>query len=67
MPIHYVKPYSDNKFSDKDPLPVINPAYGLRLVRQFIKDDYMFIYITYDSEGFITAYQNTEADGFTTI
>lgn len=25
----------------------------------------MFIYITYDSDGFITAYQNTEADGIT--
>lgn len=27
----------------------------------------MFIYITYDSDGFITAYQNTEADGFTKV
>ena len=27
----------------------------------------MFIYITYDSEGFITGYQNTEADGYTKI
>ena len=25
----------------------------------------MFIYITYDTDGFITACQNTEADGFT--
>ncbi|MBU7558848.1 hypothetical protein [Levilactobacillus brevis] len=25
----------------------------------------MFIYITYDTDGFITAYQNTEADGIT--
>jgi len=24
----------------------------------------MFIYITYDTDGFITAYQNIEADGF---
>lgn len=27
----------------------------------------MFIYITYDADGFITAYQNTEADGFTKV
>ena len=27
----------------------------------------MFIYITYDSEGFITGYQNTEADGYTKV
>lgn len=27
----------------------------------------MFIYITYDTEGFITAYQNTEADGYTKV
>ena len=27
----------------------------------------MFIYITYDSDGFITAYQNTEADGYTKV
>jgi len=27
----------------------------------------MFIYITYDKDGFITAYQNTEADGFTKV
>ena len=27
----------------------------------------MFIYITYDTDGFITAYQNTEADGFTKV
>lgn len=25
----------------------------------------MFIYVTYGTDGFITAYQNTEADGFT--
>jgi hypothetical protein len=33
----------------------------------FRKDDYMFIYIKYDTDGFITAYQNTEADGFTKV
>jgi len=27
----------------------------------------MFIYITYDTDGFITAYQNTEADGYTKV
>ena len=27
----------------------------------------MFIYITYDTDGFITAYQNTESDGFTKV
>jgi len=27
----------------------------------------MFIYITYDKDGFITAYQNTEANGFTKV
>ncbi len=27
----------------------------------------MFIYITYNKDGFITAYQNTEADGFTKV
>uniref|UniRef100_UPI00403F366D hypothetical protein n=1 Tax=Lentilactobacillus hilgardii TaxID=1588 RepID=UPI00403F366D len=27
----------------------------------------MFIYITYDTDGFITAYQNTEADSFTKV
>ena len=27
----------------------------------------MFISITYDTEGFITAYQNTEADGYTKV
>lgn len=27
----------------------------------------MFIYITYGTDGFITAYQNTEADGFTKV
>lgn len=27
----------------------------------------MFIYIKYDTDGFITAYQNTEADGFTKV
>ena len=27
----------------------------------------MFIYITYDKDGFITVYQNTEADGFTKV
>ena len=27
----------------------------------------MFIYITYDTDGFITAYQNTEAEGFTKV
>ena len=27
----------------------------------------MFIYIKYDTEGFITAYQNTEADGYTKV
>jgi len=27
----------------------------------------MFIYITYDKDGFITAYQNTEADGYTKV
>lgn len=27
----------------------------------------MFIYITYDTDGFITAYQNIEADGFTKV
>ncbi|WP_367296605.1 hypothetical protein [Levilactobacillus yonginensis] len=27
----------------------------------------MFIYITYDTDGFITAYQNTEVDGFTKV
>ncbi|MGD7020655.1 hypothetical protein [Levilactobacillus sp. LN180102] len=27
----------------------------------------MFIYITYDTEGFITGYQNTEADGYTKV
>lgn len=27
----------------------------------------MFIYITYDTDGFITAYQNTEANGFTKV
>lgn len=27
----------------------------------------MFIYIKYDTAGFITAYQNTEADGFTKV
>lgn len=35
--------------------------------QQFRKDDYMFIYIKYDADGFITAYQNTEADGFTKV
>ncbi|MBR7664565.1 hypothetical protein [Lactiplantibacillus plantarum] len=33
----------------------------------FRKDDYMFIYIKYDADGFITAYQNIEADGFTKV
>ncbi len=33
----------------------------------FRKDDYMFIYIKYDTDGFITAYQNTEADGYTKV
>jgi len=28
-------------------------------------NNYMFIYIKYDADGFITAYQNIEADGFT--
>lgn len=27
----------------------------------------MFIYITYDKDGFITAYQSTEADGYTKV
>lgn len=27
----------------------------------------MFIYIKYDTDGFITAYQNIEADGFTKV
>lgn len=27
----------------------------------------MFIYITYGTDGFITAYQNNEADGFTKV
>lgn len=27
----------------------------------------MFIYITYDKDVFITAYQNTEADGYTKV
>ena len=27
----------------------------------------MFIYIKYDTDGFITAYQNTEADGYTKV
>ena len=27
----------------------------------------MFIYITYDTDCFITAYQNTEADGYTKV
>jgi len=27
----------------------------------------MFIYITYGTDGFITAYQNTEADGYTKV
>jgi len=27
----------------------------------------MFIYITYDSDGFITEYKNIEADGFTKV
>lgn len=27
----------------------------------------MFIYITYDTDGFITAYQNAEADGYTKV
>ena len=27
----------------------------------------MFIYIKYDADGFITAYQNTEADGYTRV
>jgi len=27
----------------------------------------MFIYITYDTDGFITAYQNIEAEGFTKV
>lgn len=27
----------------------------------------MFIYITYGTEGFITAYQNMEADGYTKV
>lgn len=27
----------------------------------------MFIYIKYDTDGFITAYQNTEADGYTRV
>ena len=27
----------------------------------------MFIYITYDKDGFITAYQNMEADGYTKV
>lgn len=27
----------------------------------------MFIYIKYDTDGFIMAYQNTEADGFTKV
>ena len=27
----------------------------------------MFIYITYDKDGFITSYQNMEADGFTKV
>lgn len=35
--------------------------------QQFRKDDYMFIYIKYDADGFITAYQNIEADGFTKV
>jgi hypothetical protein len=35
--------------------------------QQFRKDDYMFIYITYGADGFITAYQNIEADGFTKV
>ncbi|WP_272524656.1 hypothetical protein [Lactiplantibacillus plantarum] len=35
--------------------------------QQFRKDDYMFIYIKYDTDGFITAYQNTEADGYTKV
>ncbi|MEJ1316712.1 hypothetical protein [Lactiplantibacillus paraplantarum] len=33
----------------------------------FRKGDYMFIYIKYDTDGFITAYQNIEADGFTKV
>lgn len=35
--------------------------------QQFRKDDYMFIYIKYDTDGFITAYQNIEADGYTKV
>lgn len=27
----------------------------------------MFIYIKYDTDGFITSYQNTEADGYTKV
>ncbi|KRM74002.1 hypothetical protein [Secundilactobacillus collinoides] len=27
----------------------------------------MFIYIKFDTDGFITAYQNTEADGYTKV
>lgn len=33
----------------------------------FRKEDHMFIYIKYDADGFITAYQNIEADGFTKV
>lgn len=33
----------------------------------FRKEDYMFIYIKYDADGFIAEYQNTEADGLTKV
>ncbi|MCZ2118647.1 hypothetical protein [Levilactobacillus brevis] len=32
MPIYYVKPDSDNKFPEKDTMPVLEPADGLRTV-----------------------------------
>lgn len=32
MPIYYVKPDSDNKFTDKETIPVLEPADGLRAV-----------------------------------
>jgi len=32
MPIYYVKPDSDNQFPEKDTMPVLEPADGLRTV-----------------------------------
>ncbi|WP_086990214.1 hypothetical protein [Levilactobacillus brevis] len=32
MPIYYVKPDSDNQFPEKDTMPVLEPADGLRAV-----------------------------------